>query len=218
MRDAVQHAGDVVDARHGLLVEADDHVARLQAARHAPGCRLHLDDAHGRLLRQARLDAQPLRQVHLVAGDAEARAAHAAVLQHLGQHVLRRVGGDREADALRAHDDGGVDADHLAARVDQRPAGVAGVERGIGLDHVVDQAAVLARAASGPTALTMPAVTVDSKPSGLPMAMAIWPGLIFLELPSCAAGSWSLVSALQHGDIGVGIAAQQRAAERAGDR
>ena len=143
MRDAVQHAGDVVDARDGLLVEADDHVAGLQAARHGRAAGLNLDDAHGRLLRQARLDPQPLRQVHLVAGDAEARAAHAAVLQHLGQHVLRRVGGNREADALRAHDDGGVDADHLGARVDQRPAGVAGVERGIGLDHVADQAAVL---------------------------------------------------------------------------
>ena len=47
-----------------------------------------------------------------------------------------------------------------------------------------------------PTALTMPAVTVDSKPNGLPMAMAIWPGLILLELPSLAAGRRSVVSAL----------------------
>ena len=46
-----------------------------------------------------------------------------------------------------------------------------------------------------PTALTMPAVTVDSKPSGLPMAMAICPARRFLELPSRAAGSVSLVSA-----------------------
>ena len=46
-----------------------------------------------------------------------------------------------------------------------------------------------------PTALTMPAVTVDSNPSGLPMAMAICPGLSFLELPSRADGSRSVVSA-----------------------
>jgi len=46
-----------------------------------------------------------------------------------------------------------------------------------------------------PTALMMPAVTVDSKPSGLPIAMAICPGLSFLELPSRAAGKRSVVSA-----------------------
>ena len=47
-----------------------------------------------------------------------------------------------------------------------------------------------------PTALTMPAVTVDSKPRGLPMAIAIWPGRTVLELPSLADGKVSLVSAL----------------------
>ena len=54
---------------------------------------------------------------------------------------LRRVGGDRKADALRAHDHRGVDADDLAARGDQRAARIAGIERGVGLDDVVDQAA-----------------------------------------------------------------------------
>ena len=55
--------------------------------------------------------------------------------------ILRRVARDRKADALRAHDHGGVDADHLAARGHERPARIAGIERGIGLDHVLDQAA-----------------------------------------------------------------------------
>jgi len=59
-----------------------------------------------------------------------------------------------------------------------------------------------------PTALTMPAVTVDSKPSGLPMAMAICPGLILLELPSRAAGSRFGGLRAQHGDVGVGVAPQ----------
>ena len=109
----------------------------------AGAARLHLDDAHARILRQAGRDLEPLRQPHLIAGNAEPGAAHAAVLQDLRQHVLGGVGGDREADALRAHDDRGVDADHLAARVDERPAGIAGIEGRIGLDDVADQAAVL---------------------------------------------------------------------------
>ena len=40
-----------------------------------------------------------------------------------------------------------------------------------------------------PSAETTPAVTVASKPSGLPMAMAIWPRLSFELSPSRAAGS-----------------------------
>ena len=89
---AVEHAGDVVDARHGFLVEADDHVARLQPAASGRAARLHLHDAHAGLLREAGRGLDPLRQAHLVAGDAEPRAAHAAVLQDLRQHMLRGVG------------------------------------------------------------------------------------------------------------------------------
>ena len=62
-----------------------------------------------------------------------------------------------------AGDDSRVDADHPAAAVDQRAAAVARVQRGVGLDHVVDQVAVMLRSVR-PSALTTPAVTVESKP------------------------------------------------------
>ena len=45
--------------------------------------------------------------------------------------------GDGEADALARRDDGGIDADHLALEVDERAAGVAGIDRGVGLDEVL---------------------------------------------------------------------------------
>ena len=44
-------------------------------------------------------------------------------------------------DRAAAGRDLGVDADHAPARVEQRSAGVAGVERRVGLDHVVDREA-----------------------------------------------------------------------------
>ena len=50
--------------------------------------------------------------------------------------------GEPEPDA----GDRGVDADDAAVAVDQRAAGVAGVERGVGLDDVVDDPRRLARA------------------------------------------------------------------------
>ena len=53
---------------------------------------------------------------------------------------LGHVDGDGEADAhvaAGAAGDGGVDADDLAVRVDQRAAAVAGVDGGVGLDEVL---------------------------------------------------------------------------------
>ena len=63
------------------------------------------------------------------------------MLHQLRQNVLGDVDRNGEADALGRHDDRRVDADHLAAAVDQRAAAVAGVEGGVGLNDVVDQVA-----------------------------------------------------------------------------
>jgi len=76
----------------------------------------------------------------VLAGDADPAAAHAAVLEELRDDEFCGVDSDGEAEALRGHDGGGVDADDLAARVDERTAGVAGVEGGVGLDAFTDAA------------------------------------------------------------------------------
>ena len=73
--------------------------------------------------------------------DADIGAPHPAVAGDLARDEIGGVGGDGEADALRAHDDGGVDADDLAGGRDQRAAGIAGVERRVGLHHVLDHPA-----------------------------------------------------------------------------
>ena len=78
------------------------------------------------------------------AGDAEVSAVDAALLDQQAGDPAGGVDGDGEANALGAADDGGVDADDTAVRIDERSAGVAGVERGVGLDHVFDRATALA--------------------------------------------------------------------------
>jgi hypothetical protein len=62
------------------------------------------------------------------------------MLNQFAKHELRRIARNGKTDALRAHDDGGVDADDFATRRNERAARIAGIERGIGLDHVLDQA------------------------------------------------------------------------------
>jgi hypothetical protein len=59
----------------------------------------------------------------------------------LAEHEACRVGSDCKADALSAHDHRGVDADDLAVGRNERSAGIAGIERGVGLDQIVDEAA-----------------------------------------------------------------------------
>jgi hypothetical protein len=70
--------------------------------------------------------------------------AHASLGQDLRDHPVRRAGGDGETDPLRHDDDGGVHADHLAVRVDERSAGVSRVEGSGVLDDVLDEATVAA--------------------------------------------------------------------------
>src|SRR5207237_2525661 len=78
---------------------------------------------------------------------AEVAARDFALLEHR-QETLRGVDRRREAEALRAAAaDGGVDADDFAGDVEQRTARVAEVDRGVGLDEVLERARLGAEAA-----------------------------------------------------------------------
>ena len=88
------------------------------------------------------LDVQALGDVvgDLLDAHAEPAAPHLAVLAQLIDDGDRAVGGHREADADRAagrRDDRGVDADHFAVEVEQRSAGIAAIDGGVGLNVIV---------------------------------------------------------------------------------
>ena len=101
--------------------------------------------------------------------DVERGAADAAVFGEVVDHGLGGVDGDGEADAgglvgAVGGDEGG-DADDLAARVEQRAAGVAGVDGGIGLDGVFDGGCPAGR--DGADGGDDAAVRVPREPKGL---------------------------------------------------
>ena len=71
------------------------------------------------------------------AGDAELDSAFdITVVDEVGDDFLDLDGGNGEAHALIAGSGnlGGVDADDLAVHIDQRTAGIAGIDGGVGLD------------------------------------------------------------------------------------
>ena len=78
------------------------------------------------------------------ADDAEVAATDATVTQQLGDHRLCGLGRHGKANALGSGDDGGVDADDFAPRVQQWTAGVAWVQWSRVLNDVLDEPPVLA--------------------------------------------------------------------------
>src|SRR5207237_10778311 len=73
--------------------------------------------------------------------DAEPATRHLAVLDDLLQHVAGDRHRDREGDAERAarlRVDRAVDPDEVAGGIDERAARVPGIDRGVGLDEILE--------------------------------------------------------------------------------
>lgn len=72
-------------------------------------------------------------------GNADVASRDPAVADETRGDEFCHVDGDGEADALCRQNDRGIHADYFATGVDERSAGVARVERGVRLDHAIDQ-------------------------------------------------------------------------------
>ena len=131
-------ARQIVHLLDVVTVEFDDHVTRFDAA----GLRRTFVVDSGDESAMRRLDAKAFGDVvgDLLDAHAEPAAARLAVLAELvddGNGARRR---HRETDtdrAARGRNDRGVDADDFAVEVEQRTAGIAPVDGGVGLDVVV---------------------------------------------------------------------------------
>jgi hypothetical protein len=134
----------VVDAGHDAVVDGDDQVIRVDARFFGQAAGGDLDHGHHLVGKQIEVVHEVARQTAQGGDDAELAAPHFAVLEHFRDNPARRVAGDREAQSLREGDDGGVDTADAAARIDERSARVAGVDRRRVLYDVLDEPAVAA--------------------------------------------------------------------------
>jgi len=154
----VHGVGEILRGGDLLAVEGDDEIAAehdllvavvsdlVSAAKASLGCGAVGEDAldedavvggEADLLGDVRADGE--------GDDVERRAAGVAVFFEVVEDALGGVDGDGKADAggllgaaVGVGGDEGGDADDLAARVEERAAGVAGVDGGVGLDGVFD--------------------------------------------------------------------------------
>ena len=121
----------------GLAVDGDDDVVRPQAGALARRPRRDVLDERAvadRQLQRAAADRHRRRAARRRCSRATRARARAAA----AGSPSRRLIGTAKPMLLRARADRGVDADDLAARVDERPAAVAEVDRRVGLDVVVE--------------------------------------------------------------------------------
>src|ERR1022692_3914618 len=134
------HGGDqLVAVGDGLAVDGGNDVAVLHAGLLAGAARDYLgyeyaffDARHFQV--RARLVGVARCEVY-----ADGAADDFAVLDDVVVDLRRHVDGQGEADALVsavARGDGGIDADELAADVQQRAAAIAGVDGGVGLQEM----------------------------------------------------------------------------------
>ncbi len=133
---------------------------------------------------------------------AELAAVHLPGLDQLLHDRADHVRGDREADADVAaglRQDHRIDADQVAVEPDQRAAGIARIDRGIGLDEVLEAVAADARAAErAHDARRSPCA---ASPNGLPIAITKSPTCSFEESARrISAGSFASLT-LEHRDV-----------------
>jgi hypothetical protein len=122
-----EQAVEFIHALDGHAVEFDDDVALLDSGSFGWAAGLDLDDQHAAVEGEFVEPHDPALQRDILAAKADVAAFDPAKAEQLGRDELGGVAGDGEADSLGRTDDRGVDADDLAAAVDERAAAVAGV-------------------------------------------------------------------------------------------
>src|SRR5205823_265627 len=108
-------------------------------------------DQRATCVRQIELAAQR-RSQFLLQVDAEEPASDLSLFNDRIHHIASQIDRYGEADTLKAAaaaQDGGIDPDQAPLDIDQRTAGVAHIDRGIGLDEVFVSVNAKAAAANG---------------------------------------------------------------------
>src|SRR2546426_3419699 len=124
-----------------MSAEFNNHVPFTQGGKLRRTVRLDGKRQHAALNGQIVMADHAAVQLHVLAGQADVTARDFALFDEPAGDVFRRVDRDGKTNSLRRQDYRRVDADNFTARIDQRPAGISRVQRGVGLDDVVDKPA-----------------------------------------------------------------------------
>src|SRR5438067_6852181 len=128
--------------RDRRAIETHDQIADRETCALRGSTRDHLEDANTGHVRDPELARELPTDRRGRAADPEIGETHATIADEHSREQPRRRGREREADSLRGGDDRRVDADDFGVGVDERTPGVSRVQRGVRLDHVLDESAI----------------------------------------------------------------------------
>src|SRR5690349_13990858 len=131
----------MIETRNRRTVEVEQYVALFELRTRGGSICLNLEHENGRLQLSLQRPLNASIERDCLASEPEAAPAYTTFTHQRRRDVRCDVDADRETDSLRTTGDGGVDADHAAAAVDEGAAGVAGIQRSIGLNHAFHEPA-----------------------------------------------------------------------------
>ena len=132
---------DGIDRSHILAIDRENDVASAQACLRGGSVRHDLHGLNACRDGDAVTRRRRLRKRCGLPRKPKIAAYHAPFAHEIGNDPLRRIDGYGKARRVGTRDDGRVHADNAAPAVEERTAGIAGVQRGVGLYDVLDQAA-----------------------------------------------------------------------------
>src|SRR5262249_1724754 len=134
-----QQAMKYVNSGDLMIVQANDDIPVSESCLLGRTVLFNTYDKNAGINGQMMGSDQCTMQRHVLARHTKITAPNPAVFDESTRNELRSVDRNREADALRRQNDCSVHTNDLAIRGDQRTAGISGIQRGIGLNNVVDE-------------------------------------------------------------------------------
>ncbi len=128
-----------VHPRYRYIVQSDDNIAPPQTGKFCRTLGFHGYHENAAINRQLVRTDQVTGNRPILSLEAEKTTNDLPVADQPRHYPFDRIAGYGKADALCGHNHSGIDPDDFSAAVDQGPAGISGVERGIGLNNVFDQ-------------------------------------------------------------------------------
>src|SRR5438105_10089566 len=135
-----QQAMQIIDSGDGPSIERDYDVGFTQACASRRATLGGGQNYYPGLLGKIIEANQPPMKRHGLGLNPDVAAANFAMLQQASGDKFRGIDADCEAQALSAHNGRSVHSDYASVRTDQWSTGIARVQRGIGLNDVVDHA------------------------------------------------------------------------------
>ena len=128
-----------VDIGDRLAIERDDDVPLENPRRIRRPAALDSQDEDAARHSDLMITNCPALERDRLTRHTDVASSDASFVDEFSRDEFRGVDRDGKTEPLGGHDHRGVDADHFASRIDERTAGVPRIQRGVGLDDIIDQ-------------------------------------------------------------------------------